>query len=77
LPLDELAHAMENDLEPAAVALRPQLVDTRQGLLRRSALAARVSGSGPTIFGVFADRAAAEAAAGDLDERAIVAELRS
>jgi 4-diphosphocytidyl-2-C-methyl-D-erythritol kinase len=76
LPLERLAAAIENDLEAAAVALRPELVDTRAALLRRAALAARVTGSGPTVFGVFADRSAAEAAAGDLDERALVAELR-
>jgi 4-diphosphocytidyl-2-C-methyl-D-erythritol kinase len=76
LPLERLAAAIENDLEAAAVALRPELVDTREALLRRAALAARVTGSGPTVFGVFADRRAAEAAAGDLDERALVAELR-
>jgi len=35
-----------------------------------------VSGSGPTVFGVFADRHAAEAAAADLDERALVVRLR-
>jgi 4-diphosphocytidyl-2-C-methyl-D-erythritol kinase len=76
LPLEGLAAAVENDLEAAAVALRPELVDTRHALLKRSALAVRVTGSGPTVFGVYADRSAAEAAAGDLDERAIVAELR-
>jgi 4-diphosphocytidyl-2-C-methyl-D-erythritol kinase len=76
-PLERLAPAIENDLEPAAVALRPELVHTREALLRRAALAARVSGSGPTVFGVFADRAAAEAAAADLDERAIVTEPRA
>jgi 4-diphosphocytidyl-2-C-methyl-D-erythritol kinase len=76
LPLGQLAAAMENDLEAAAVALRPELVHVREALLRRSALAARVTGSGPTVFGVYADRGAAEAAAGDLDERALVVDLR-
>jgi 4-diphosphocytidyl-2-C-methyl-D-erythritol kinase len=76
LPLEGLAAAVENDLEAAAVALRPELVDTRDALLKRSALVARVTGSGPTVFGVYADRGAAGAAAGDLGERAIVAELR-
>lgn len=76
LPLERLAAAVENDLEAAAVALRPELVDTRGALLKRSALAARVTGSGPTVFGVYADRGPAEAAASDLDERAIVAGLR-
>jgi 4-diphosphocytidyl-2-C-methyl-D-erythritol kinase len=76
LPLDRLAAALENDLESAAVALRPELVGTRDALLRRSALAARVTGSGPAVFGVFAHRAAAEAAAADLDERTLVVGLR-
>jgi 4-diphosphocytidyl-2-C-methyl-D-erythritol kinase len=76
MPLERLAAALENDLEAAAVALRPRLVRTREALLRRSALAARVTGSGPTVFGVFADRRAAEAAAADLDERALVVALR-
>jgi 4-diphosphocytidyl-2-C-methyl-D-erythritol kinase len=76
LPLEQLAAAIENDLEAAAVALRPELVDTREALLVRAALAARVTGSGPTVFGVFAERGPAEAAAGDLDERALVVELR-
>ena len=76
LPLEGLAAELENDLEPAATVLRPELIETRTALLRRSALAARVTGSGPTVFGVFATRAAAEAAAADLDERALVVALR-
>ncbi|MFL5780321.1 MAG: 4-(cytidine 5'-diphospho)-2-C-methyl-D-erythritol kinase [Thermoleophilaceae bacterium] len=76
LPLERLAAGLENDLEPAVTVLRPELIDTRTALLRRSALAARVTGSGPTVFGVFASRAAAEAAAADLDERALVVGLR-
>jgi 4-diphosphocytidyl-2-C-methyl-D-erythritol kinase len=76
LPLEGLAAALENDLEPAATVLRPELIDTRTALVRRSALAARVTGSGPTVFGVFATRAAAEAAAADVDERALVVGLR-
>jgi 4-diphosphocytidyl-2-C-methyl-D-erythritol kinase len=76
LPLEELAAAVENDLEAAAIALRPELVATREALLARSALAAHVTGSGPTVYGVFADRAAAEAAAAELDQRALVVGLR-
>ena len=52
-PLEELAAALENDLEPAAVALRPELVERMDGLREAGALAARVTGSGPTVFGVF------------------------
>lgn len=77
LPLDRLAAALENDLEPAATALRPELIETRTALLRRSALAAHVTGSGPTVFGVFASREAAEAAAADIDELTLIAGLRA
>ena len=76
LPLEQLASRMENDLEGAAIALRPEIAGTRRALLDRAAMAAAVSGSGPTVFGVFADLSVAEAAAADLDERALIVELR-
>jgi 4-diphosphocytidyl-2-C-methyl-D-erythritol kinase len=59
----ELAAALANDLEPAALALRPDLVGPIEALRAAGALGAQVSGSGPTTFGVFADRAAALRAA--------------
>lgn len=74
-PLDRLAAAMENDLERAALSLRPELARTLDALREAGALAARISGSGPTAFGVFPDRAAADAAAGALPG-AIVTGLR-
>lgn len=62
----ELAAGIENDLEPAALSLRPELSGTLDALAAAGALAAAVSGSGPTCFGLFADRAAAERAAAAL-----------
>jgi 4-diphosphocytidyl-2-C-methyl-D-erythritol kinase len=53
----------ENDLQPAALALRPELVSVIDRLRAAGALVARVSGSGPTCFGLFANRSAAEATA--------------
>src|ERR671914_472320 len=55
--------AFENDLQPAALALRPELVAVIDRLRAAGALVARVSGSGPTCFGLFADRSAAAATA--------------
>jgi 4-diphosphocytidyl-2-C-methyl-D-erythritol kinase len=55
--------AYENDLQPAALSLRPELGVVIEGLRAAGALVARVSGSGPTCFGLFADRTAAEATA--------------
>jgi 4-diphosphocytidyl-2-C-methyl-D-erythritol kinase len=72
---DELAAALENDLQPAAVALRPELEDTLARIRASGALGAAVSGSGPTCFGLFADRPAAERAAASLPG-AVVTELR-
>jgi 4-diphosphocytidyl-2-C-methyl-D-erythritol kinase len=55
--------AFENDLQPAAVAMRPELGVVIAGLRAAGALVARVSGSGPTCFGLFKDREAAVATA--------------
>ena len=59
----DLARALENDLEAAAVSLRPELGAVLGDLRIGGALGAAVSGSGPTVFGVFPDRARAEDAA--------------
>ncbi len=60
----DVARLVANDLEPAACALRPSIRGTLEAVRGAGALAAAVSGSGPTVFGVFADEASAEAAAG-------------
>ena len=52
-PLYELAAVLENDLEGAAVSLRPELSARMDALREAGALTARVTGSGPTVFGVF------------------------
>ena len=58
-----IAGRLENDLQEAALSLRPELADTLESVRRTGALGALVSGSGPTVFGVFAERAEAERAA--------------
>jgi 4-diphosphocytidyl-2-C-methyl-D-erythritol kinase len=74
-PLATLASHMENDLEAAALSLRPELTRTLAQLEEAGALKARISGSGPTAFGVFATFTEAEAAAATLED-AIVTRLR-
>jgi 4-diphosphocytidyl-2-C-methyl-D-erythritol kinase len=49
---EALGAALHNDLEVAAMSLRPQLVDGRDRLLAAGALGAIVSGSGPTLVGL-------------------------
>ena len=74
-PLAALARGLENDLEAAALALRPELARTLAELEEAGALAARITGSGPTAFGVFESVTSAEAAARLLSD-ALVTPLR-
>jgi 4-diphosphocytidyl-2-C-methyl-D-erythritol kinase len=62
-PVEQLAAALENDLQPAVLDLRPELERPLEQLRGAGALAALVTGSGPTVFGVFPDSAAAKRAA--------------
>lgn len=71
----ELAAALENDLQQAALSLRPELSPRLDALRASGALGAAVSGSGPTCFGLFPGRLAAEAAAASIPG-ALVTELR-
>jgi 4-diphosphocytidyl-2-C-methyl-D-erythritol kinase len=68
--------SLENDLQPAALSLRPELAGVLDELRAAGALGALVSGSGPTCFGLFADRAAAGAAAARMPG-ALLAPLRT
>jgi 4-diphosphocytidyl-2-C-methyl-D-erythritol kinase len=74
-PLAAFAQRLENDLEAAALSLRPELAATLTALEEAGALAARITGSGPTAFGVFESDAAAGAAAALLSN-ALVTPLR-
>jgi 4-diphosphocytidyl-2-C-methyl-D-erythritol kinase len=67
-PLGVLAGAVENDLQRAALSLRPDLQQTLAALLDGGALAAAVTGSGPTTFGLFPTEAEAEKAAAGLPD---------
>jgi len=49
---DAVAAALSNDLEPAAVSLRPEVRLALEALRSAGCLAAVVSGSGPAVFGL-------------------------
>jgi len=53
------AKLLENDLEEPAVRLCPAISSLRERVRAAGALAAGMSGSGATVFGVFSDRATA------------------
>ncbi|MGW1492981.1 4-(cytidine 5'-diphospho)-2-C-methyl-D-erythritol kinase [Streptomyces sp. NPDC002402] len=58
-----LAGALANDLQPAALSLRPSLADTLQTGTSAGALAALVSGSGPTTAFLTKDEESARSVA--------------
>lgn len=64
----QVARLMENDLEKSTYQLMPTLMNDRELLSREGALAALVSGSGPTLYAVCASAEKAE----ELAERLVV-----
>ena len=67
-PLD-YAELLENDLEQAAVSLRPGIAEALAALDEVGAARTLVTGSGPTAVGLFADLLAADEAASALPPR--------
>jgi 4-diphosphocytidyl-2-C-methyl-D-erythritol kinase len=63
LELSDIIREMHNDLETASLKMHPGLMDIQQLLLRHGALSAMMSGSGPTVFGIFSDENTAKKAA--------------
>jgi 4-diphosphocytidyl-2-C-methyl-D-erythritol kinase len=67
-PLDYV-ELLVNDLEHAALSLRPEIREALDALRDVGAAAALLTGSGPTAFGLFSDLAAADEAARMLPPR--------
>lgn len=65
-----LASLLHNDLERVTVSRYPVVEEIKSRLLNRGAAGALMSGSGPTVFGVFAEEASARRAAKDLSAEA-------
>ncbi len=55
--------AQRNELQQVAIAIRPEIADALRALADAGAVLVRMSGSGATCFGLFADRTAARTAA--------------
>ena len=72
--------ATRNDLQPPAIAAAPVIADVLQALDGQGARLARMSGSGATCFGIFANAGAADRAAAALARNgwwAVATELAS
>jgi 4-diphosphocytidyl-2-C-methyl-D-erythritol kinase len=60
---------LHNDLERVTVGRYPLVAKVKEELAACGAAGVLMSGSGPTVFGVFADEAAARKAADELRQR--------
>jgi len=56
----DLSSILKNDLEGYALSRYPMLVEIKRWLVEQGALASLVTGSGPTVFGIFEGRGRAE-----------------
>jgi len=63
LTIGQIADSLHNDLEAVTAEAHPVVLEMEQALLASGALGARMSGSGPTVFGVFQTEAACRSAA--------------
>jgi 4-diphosphocytidyl-2-C-methyl-D-erythritol kinase len=64
--LVEVAAILANDLEQVTMGAHPVIGQIKERLLAAGALGTLMSGSGPTVFGLFADQHAAEEASAAL-----------
>lgn len=60
--LKEIARCMGNVLEEVTIPMYPVIDEIKQEMVNAGALHAMMSGSGPTVFGLFTDRAEARKA---------------
>ena len=61
-----IAARLVNVLEPVTAAMHPEIMKIRGKMLDLGASGARMSGSGPTVFGLFGNKTAAEYAEGEI-----------
>ncbi len=60
--ISDVANFLYNDLEIVTIERYPEIQKIKNGLIDRGALGALMSGSGPTVFGIFPDKEVAERA---------------
>ena len=60
--LRAMCASMGNVLEPVSIAMHPEIADIKAKMKALGAAGSMMSGSGPTVFGLFDDEAAAKRA---------------
>lgn len=66
---DYVAHNMVNLLESVTIARHPEIAELKQEMLENGAIGAMMSGSGPTVFGIFSSEEALDKCKAKLEGR--------
>ncbi|MGN1014269.1 MAG: 4-(cytidine 5'-diphospho)-2-C-methyl-D-erythritol kinase [Butyricicoccus sp.] len=67
--VSEIAAQLVNVMQPVTGGMHPEVLDIRQAMVDGGALGAVMSGSGPSVFGLFDDRQAAQSVCDRLRDR--------
>ena len=70
-----VASSMGNVLEGVTIPMHPVIAEIKKEMMDAGALGAMMSGSGPTVFGLFDNRAAAKAAQRRIREKALTKQV--
>lgn len=73
--LKKVASCMGNVLEDVTIPMHPVIEDIKQEMLESGALNAMMSGSGPTVFGLFENRSAAREAQRRIREKSLTKQV--
>jgi len=66
----DVVKVLNNDLEKITIKEYPVIAEIKKLLLNYGAMASQMTGSGPTVFGIFPDRAVVEKAFNKIEHRA-------
>lgn len=73
--LKKIAECMGNVLEDVTIPMHPVINDIKQEMIAAGALGAMMSGSGPTVFGLFESRGAARNAEKRIREKGLTSQV--
>ncbi len=73
--LRKIAGAMGNVLEDVTIPMHPVIARIKQEMIEAGALGAMMSGSGPTVFGLFTSRSSAREAQKRIREKALTRQV--
>lgn len=73
--LHQIAESMGNVLEEVTIEMYPEIAQIKKCMLEHGALGAMMSGSGPTVFGIFDDKSKSRTAMSKLKKQGLARQI--